>query len=115
MASVAAAALLVEAAGGQISGPVHRTEIALGVARPVRTLRLDRPLGIAGARVASLDVRLFDWAGSADLPPDADAGGEAEAVGWPILKLGRDALAGCASITWQPQGKQISLACPAAD
>lgn len=123
VASVAAAALLADTGGGRITGPVHRVPIAFGVARPVRTLVLDRPLAIAGAPLARLDVRVFDWTGAARLPPDADAGEPAEAVvtgsrgrqmGWPILKLGRDALAGCASISWQPQGKRISLTCPAA-
>lgn len=124
VASVAAAALLAQAGGGRISGPVHRTPIAYGVARPVRTLVLDRPVMIAGAPLASLDVRVFDWTGTAQLPPDADASADTGAVvtgsrgrqrGWPILKLGRDALAGCASISWQPQGKLISLTCPAKD
>lgn len=122
VASVSAAAILAQHADGRLTGPVHRTEIAYGVARPVRTLQLARAVTIAGARLSSLDVRIFDWSGSAVLPPDADGANEAEIVvktgrgrqrGWPILRLGRDALAGCASITWQQAERLLSLTCPA--
>jgi hypothetical protein len=66
-----------------------------------------------------VDVRLFDWAGKAELPPDAE-GDEAALVtgkrgrqrGWPILKLGRDALGSCASISWQRAPATFWLVCP---
>jgi hypothetical protein len=85
----------------------------------VRSLVLDRPLAIAGVTVTTVDVRLFDWAGKAELPPDAE-GDEAALVtgkrgrqrGWPILKLGRDALGSCASISWQRAPATFWLVCP---
>ncbi|MFZ4381181.1 MAG: hypothetical protein ACOYO0_04350, partial [Sandarakinorhabdus sp.] len=71
VASVAGASRLAQAGGGHLDGPVRRVVIGFGVARPVRRLLLDRPVMIAGLAVTSVDVRLFDWAGAADLPPDA--------------------------------------------
>ena len=124
-ASVAAASLLAAAGDGALSGPVRRVVIGFGAARPVRTLVLARPVVIAGTALARVDVRLFDWAGKAELPPDADAG-EGQMViarrgrqrGWAILKLGNDVLGRCASISWQRdpgdgRRSRFDLRCPA--
>ncbi|WP_017668622.1 hypothetical protein [Sandarakinorhabdus sp. AAP62] len=108
VASVSAASRLAAAGDGKLTGAVRRVAIGFGVARPVRTLVLARPLPVAGIMLAKVDVRLFDWAGRADLPPDADdsegamvTASRGRQSGWPILKLGRDVLDGCASITWR--------------
>lgn len=125
VASVAAASQLAAAGNGALTGPARRVEIGFGVDRPVRSLRLARPIAIAGVMVRDIDVRLFDWAGKAQLPPDADAGEGAMVTGrrgrqrgWPILKLGRDVLANCASLTWRrdpddPARGRMELRCPA--
>ena len=125
VASVAAASRLAAAGCGRLTGPVRQVEIAFGVARPVRSLHLARPLTIAGVSVRAMDVRLFDWAGKAELPPDSDAGEGALVTGkrgrqrgWPILKLGQDVLDRCASLTWKrgPSERRrghIELRCPA--
>lgn len=124
-ASVAAASRIADAGDGRLSGPVRRVEIGFGVARPVRRLVLARPLAIAGVMLRDVDVRLFDWAGKAQLPPDADGAGGAVVTarrgrqrGWPILKLGSDVLSVCASIGWQRdpgerQRGRFELHCPA--
>ncbi len=108
VASVAAASRLAGAGDGKLTGAVRRVAIGFGVARPVRTLVLAKPVAVAGIMLAKVDVRLFDWAGRADLPPDADdsegamvTASRGRQSGWPILKLGRDVLDGCASITWR--------------
>lgn len=108
VASVAAASRLAEAGDGKLYGPPRRVLIGFGVARPVRSLVLARPLAIAAVTVNMVDVRLYDWAGKAQLPPDADSdeaalvtGKRGRQRGWPILKLGRDVLGRCASISWQ--------------
>ncbi|MEI6484763.1 MAG: hypothetical protein WCO11_00695 [Sphingomonadales bacterium] len=123
--SVAGASRIAGAGAGTLNGAVRRVEIGYGVARPVRPLLLARPLRIAGITLRSIDVRLFDWAGKADLPPDAE-GDDALAVvgrrgrqrGWPIVRLGRDALQHCASIQWQrssrdPAAGAFEFVCPA--
>lgn len=113
VASVAAASRIAAVADGRLQGPVRRVMIGYGVARPVRRLVLARPITIAGVRVGAADVRLYDWAGRAELPPDADADDAAVVIGkrgrqrgWPILKLGHDVLSGCASITWRREADE---------
>lgn len=108
VASVAAASRVAAVGDGRLTGPVRRVMIGFGVARPVRRLVLARPISVAGVRVGEADVRLYDWAGRAELPPDADADDAAVVMGrrgrqrgWPILKLGNDVLSRCASITWR--------------
>lgn len=108
VASVAGASRIAAVADGRLQGPVRRVMIGYGVARPVRRLVLARPITIAGVRVGDMDVRLYDWAGRAELPPDGDADDAAVVIGkrgrqrgWPILKLGHDVLSRCASITWR--------------
>jgi hypothetical protein len=124
VASVAAASSLASAGAGHLQGPVRRVEIGFGVARPVRVLQLDRPVAVAGLPLNRVEVRLFDWAGRSQLPPDADGddgltvtGSRGRQRGWPILKLGRDVLAGCASLSWQRDrsgdGGDFELRCPA--
>ena len=123
VASVAAASRLAEVGDGKLSGPPRRVLIGFGVARPVRSLVLARPVAVAGVTVSTVDVRLFDWAGKAELPPDAESDGAALVTGkrgrqrgWPILKLGRDVLGRCASIAWQrdagdPERGRFELTC----
>ncbi len=121
VASVAAASSLAGAGDGRLEGPVRRVEIGFGVARPVRVLVLAHPVAVAGLPLRRVDVRLFDWAGRSELPPDADGedgltvtGKRGRQRGWPILKLGRDVLAGCASLSWQREagGGSFELRCP---
>lgn len=119
IASVAAASRLVAVAGGKLTGPQRQAMVTLGYTRPVRTLQLARPLAIAGRPLASLDVRLFDWSGKADLPPDGDEAAvltvtarNSRQRGWPLLRLGQDVLAGCHGLAFHRQQQTIALACP---
>jgi|GEM_PF-1283870 len=120
VASVAAASRLAQAGGGHLDGPVRRVVIGFGVARPVRRLLFERPVVMAGLAVTSVDVRLFDWAGGADLPPDAGTDRAALTVigrrgrqrGWPVLKLGDDVLGRCASLRWRREAGEWLLTCP---
>jgi hypothetical protein len=123
--SAAAAAELAAVGDGKLAGPVQRVPISFGAIRPVRMLELARPVTIANFSLRRAAVRLFDWAGRSELPPDAEADDAALVVGkrgrqgaWRNLKLGRDVLGGCASFSWQrdagaPGGGRLLLDCPA--
>ena len=123
--SAAAASALAEAGDGRLVGPVQRVVISFGVVRPVRRLDLARPVAIANLAIGGGVVRLYDWAGRTTLPPDAQAETELAVVGkrgrqgaWRNIKLGRDVLAACASISWQreaqrPEQGSFTLLCPA--
>jgi hypothetical protein len=119
VASAAAASDLAAAGNGRLVGAVQRVPISFGAIRPVRMLELAQPVRIANVTLARAAVRLFDWAGSTALPPDADAEDGLAAVGrrgrqgaWRNVKLGADVLAGCASISWQRQPAELALTCP---
>lgn len=122
VASVAAASRLAAAGNGHLSGPVRRVVISFGVARPVRQMLFDSPVAIAGLPLRSTEVRLFDWSGKAELPPEADPDQTAVTVlgrrgrqrGWPVLKLGSEVLNTCASIAWQREPARWRLVCPSA-
>jgi hypothetical protein len=122
VASAAAASRLASAGDGRLRGPVQRVVISFGAVRPVRRLELARPLAIAGLVVTGADVRLLDWAGRTQLPPDADADTVATVVGrrgrqgqWANLKLGSDVLRACASIRFLRTPPRFILTCPAGD
>lgn len=121
--AAAAAAELADVGGGTLVGPVQRVPISFGAIRPVRVLELARPVAIANLSISRAAVRLFDWAGKAELPPDAEADDAALVVGkrgrqgaWRNLKLGRDVLGRCASIAWlrdvsDPERGRFELIC----
>ncbi len=120
VASAAAASALAKAGDGRLIGPVVRVPISFGAVRPVRQLQLARPVNLAGVPVSSVMVRLFDWAGRSQLPPDADADSALTVTSsrgrqdrWTNVKLGADLLAGCASISWHRRPAELVLECPA--
>ncbi|OYQ32002.1 hypothetical protein CHU93_04000 [Sandarakinorhabdus cyanobacteriorum] len=122
--SAAAASALAAVGDGRLVGGVSRVTISFGAARPVRRLELARPVAIANLVVQGGLVRLYDWAGRTNLPPEAQAETELAVVGkrgrqgaWRNIKLGRDVLGACASIGWQrdaerPQLSSFTLLCP---
>lgn len=121
--AAAAAAELAAVGDGKLVGPVQRVPISFGAIRPVRVLELAQPVAIANLSISRAAVRLFDWAGKAELPPEAQADDAALVVGkrgrqgaWRNLKLGRDVLGRCASIAWQrdagdPERGRFELIC----
>lgn len=117
--SAAAASALAEVGDGRLVGPVTRVTISFGAVRPVRRLELGRPVAIANLTVRGGVVRLYDWAGRTQLPPEAQAETELAVVGkrgrqgaWRNLKLGNDVLGACASLSWQRVPAIFTLVCP---
>ena len=65
-------------------------------------------------------VRLYDWAGRTELPPEAQAlaeeglavvGKRGRQAAWRNIKLGNDVLGACARISWQRAPATFSLVC----
>jgi hypothetical protein len=120
VASAAAASRLAAVGAGRLDGPVRRVLISFGVLRPVRTLALAQPVRIAGLSLQRTDVRLFDWAGRSELPPDSDPQAELTVTGqrgrqgqWANVKLGNELIGRCASVTWRREPAEWILVCPA--
>lgn len=105
---------------GMAEGEAFPTEIALGVERPVRTLRLARPLPIGPLRIERLLVRVADHGnaariGAAHAPRDPDevvvTGRRKRDRSKDHLVLGRDQLARCSSITFDKPARRVRLSC----
>lgn len=121
LATAGAGVRLAAAHDGRMAGQVTREEIAFGIARPVRTMTLARPLTLGPLAIARLGVRTADH-GSADGIPDADApppdpdeivvvAGRKRDPARDRLSLGADVLARCSSIVFDKPGKVVRLSC----
>lgn len=120
-ATAGAGVALARALGGVLDGPARLQEIAFGVERPVRLLRLHRPLSLGPLSVDRLLVRVADFgttasiaeAGAAPADPDevvVTAKGERDRKR-DVLTLGRDQLDRCSSIVFDKPARQVRLSC----
>ncbi len=118
-----AARLIAPILGGTVTGPPREEVIIDGIVRPTRTIELLQPLRIGPVALSSLSVRVADY-GRADklqtlAPNELDATDETvvvrakpEAPGAVrLLRVGREALAGCVSITVDMRKRVMTLRC----
>ncbi|MBX9796295.1 hypothetical protein [Sphingomonas sp.] len=117
VATAGAGAALAEVLGGQLSGAQGSAEVAFGIRRPVRTLKLERPLQIGPLSLTQVAVRIGDGGSVAGIK-DADADPEEVVVSAKggedrrdVVIVGRDHLARCSSIVFDKKAKQIRLSC----
>jgi hypothetical protein len=103
--------------GGQLTGEAGQAEVAFGIMRPIRTMRLNAPLLVGPLRFDAVTVRIGDngtTAGIADANADPDeivvtARGNNNRRD--TLIVGRDQLAHCSSIVFDKPARQIRLTC----
>lgn len=116
-ATAGAAVRIAAQFGGALAGPPSGTPIIFGITRPVRTMRLSRPLPIGPLQVDVLAARVADYgstAGIADRDADPD---EVVVVGGRRGKeddrivLGADWLARCSAIVFDGSARSIRLSC----
>lgn len=119
-AMAAAAALIGAEHGGSFSGEKGLERISHGVSRPVRTMRLDRPLRIGPLEVSSLAVRSADFRGKHLLPaiPSEEVTGDITVTGVRLSQqpeyrvvVGLDVLESCSSITYEPPTNRLRFRC----
>lgn len=116
LATAGAGAALAEAFAGQFYGPPDRAEVAFGIQRPTRAMRLARPLAVGPLAIDRLLVRTGDNGSIAGIP-DADADPEEIVVTAKggnrrdVLIVGRDQLDRCSSIVFDKKAKLIRLTC----
>jgi hypothetical protein len=118
LVAAAAAARLAAALGGAFEGPTASATITFGVARPVRPMRLGRPLLIGPLAVSRLLVRTGDTGAATGIAdPEADPDEVVVTGGRPAdprrdrLILGADALASCSVIEFDKRARQVRLTC----
>jgi hypothetical protein len=117
LATAGAGQAIAAGLGGQLSGDASPSEVAFGITRPVRTLRLKSPLIIGPLSFDAVAVRIGDngtTAGISDADADPDeivvtakGGGNRRDT----LIIGRDQLGHCSSIVFDKPAKQIRLTC----
>lgn len=118
-ANAGAGARLRSAQGGRFEGEVGREMIAYGVERPVRRLRLDRPLAIGALRLSAIMVReaAADPVGAdgEPAPPDPNeivvTGRRERDRSKDRITLGADVLSRCSAITFDKSAKRVHLTC----
>lgn len=121
VATAGAGVAIAQAQGGTLEGAPASTEIAFGVVRPVRGLRLARPLAIGPLALDRLLVRVSDFGSAASIaeagaaPPDPDevvvtAKGKRDRSR-DAVTLGREQLDRCSSITFDKRAKLVRLSC----
>ncbi len=117
LATAGAGAALADGLGGQLVGGVDKAEIAFGISRPVRTIRLSRPLVIGPLTLESMQVRIGDngsVAGIADADADPDeivVTAKSKKDRRDVIIIGRDQLGSCSSMVFDKKAKTIRLSC----
>lgn len=122
LANASAAIAIAASHAGAMTQETGRQEIAFGIERPYRVMKLGRPLAIGGLTLASLGVRVTDGniagriaeEGAAPEDPDPNEVVVTARKGKPplnLLILGADALAGCSSIVFDKPARVIRLSC----
>lgn len=119
VATATAGSFIGEAYRGAMVGSEENIVLALGVARPARTLQLAEPFPVAGFKLDRILVRTSDWRGKNMLPPDAgQSPGEIVVTSnkerqraWAKLTLAKDVLGPCSEITYRRDPPSFILKC----
>lgn len=118
LATAGAGVRLAAALDGRIGGETESLEIAFGIRRPVRTLRLARPLAIGPLTIATLGVRTSDFGNASSIREEGGdpdeiivTAGRRRNLRRDRISLGADSLARCSSILFDKRARQIRLTC----
>ena len=118
LATAGAGVRIAAAHDGRIGGETRAVPIAYGVSRPVRTLRLGRPLQVGPLAIAALSVRTADFGNASAIREEGGDPDEIVVIGKKRrneardrLWLGADQLARCSSIVFDKRARQVRLTC----
>ena len=119
LASASAGAHIASLQGGEWTGGSRDVPVRFRVVRPVRPMRLERPLDLSGFRVADLMVRVADHRGRYRLPADAQQDPDEIVVTGNVerqpprlfLTIGADRLSACSSLVYARAARTLTLRC----
>lgn len=113
---------IADANGGRFDGAAREAPILYGVKRPIRSLRIDRPLKLGALEIRNLAVRVADVGdsrGIAEGPaPEQDpneiivSANSKRKVANQRLYIGMDTIGHCASIAYDFAAATVTLMCP---
>jgi hypothetical protein len=118
LATAGAGVRLAQAFDGRVAGEVEPVTIAFGIARPVRTLRLGRPLQIGPLAIAELGVRTSDFGSAGSI---REEGGDPDEIVVTAdrrrdtdrdrITIGADLLSRCSAIVFDKRRREVRLTC----
>jgi hypothetical protein len=113
---------IADANGGRFNGDAREAPILYGVARPIRSLNLERPLMLGELEIRNLAVRVSDMGNSRGIvegpAPESDpseiivSGDSKGKVPSQRLYIGMDTIGHCASISYDFAAGTVTLMCP---
>jgi hypothetical protein len=119
LATASTGALLAASLDGSWSGEPRDALIEFGVSRPVRPMRLARPLAFADFALDGLNVRTGDHRGAYELPSDASADPDEIVVTGNLsrqrarltMTIGLDRLDRCSSLIYERPTRTLTMRC----
>jgi hypothetical protein len=120
LATAGAGVRLAAQNDARIAGEVETPEIAFGIARPVRTLHLGRPLQIGPLTITELGVRTRDFGNAASIREEGEGGDPDEVIvtgerrrnnDRDRIAIGADLLARCSALVFDRRAREIRLTC----
>ncbi len=118
LATAGAAVRIANAQDGTMGGDTAPTHIAFGISRPVRTMRLGRPLAVGPLSITELGVRTGDFGNTSTIREEGGDPDEVVVTGdrrgnsrWDRLALGADQLRHCSSIVFDRRRREVRLTC----
>jgi hypothetical protein len=118
LATAGAAVRIANAQDGIVSGEAAPTHIAFGISRPVRTMRLGRPLQVGPLSLTEFGVRTGDFGNTSTIREEGGDPDEVIVTGdrrrnsrWDRLALGADQLSRCSSIVFDKRRREVRLTC----
>jgi hypothetical protein len=118
LATASAAARIARAHDGVFTGGTDLTEIAFDIGRPVRGLRLARPLVVGPLAIDALGVRTADMGSAAAIREEGSDPDEVEVSAGrkpdprhDRLSIGADLLERCSTISFDKAARVIRLSC----
>jgi hypothetical protein len=116
LATAGAAVRIANAQDGIVSGEPSPMHIAFGISRPVRTMRLGRPLAVGPLTITELGIRTGDFGNTSTIREEGGDPDEIVVTGdrrrssrWDRLALGADQLRNCSSITFDKRRREVRL------
>jgi hypothetical protein len=92
--------------------------IAFGISRPVRPMRLGRPLAVGPLTLTELGVRTGDFGNASTIREEGGDPDEVIVTGdrrrnsrWDRLALGADQLSRCSAIVFDKRRREVRLTC----